>query len=68
MQHVSFFFSLSGCNLSLRCCEALSEVLSSQFSSLTELDLSNNNLRDSGVTLMCAEVESPHWKLETLRS
>ncbi|XP_039907801.1 NACHT, LRR and PYD domains-containing protein 12-like isoform X3 [Simochromis diagramma] len=60
-------FSLSGCNLSLRCCEALSEVLSSQSSSLTELDLSNNNLRDSGVTLMCAEVESPHWKLETMR-
>ncbi|XP_025758664.1 NACHT, LRR and PYD domains-containing protein 3 isoform X4 [Oreochromis niloticus] len=57
---------LSGCNLSLRCCEALSEVLSSQSSSLTELDLSNNNLQDSGVTLMCAEVESPHWKLETL--
>ncbi|XP_035854989.1 protein NLRC3-like [Sander lucioperca] len=35
---------LSGCNLSERSCEALSSVLSSQSSSLRELDLSNNNL------------------------
>ncbi|KAI3363972.1 hypothetical protein L3Q82_001570 [Scortum barcoo] len=33
---------LSGCNLSERSCEALSSVLSSQSSSLRELDLSNN--------------------------
>uniref|UniRef100_A0A672GIC2 NACHT domain-containing protein n=1 Tax=Salarias fasciatus TaxID=181472 RepID=A0A672GIC2_SALFA len=59
---------LENCGLSERSCGALSSVLSSQSSSLTHLDLSNNNLKDSGVKLISAGLESPHCKLEALRS
>ncbi|CAI5657097.1 unnamed protein product [Oreochromis niloticus] len=58
---------LSGCNLSDRSCVALSSVLSSQSSRLTELDLSNNNLQDPGVKLLSAGMKSQYCKLETLR-
>ncbi|XP_028441082.1 NACHT, LRR and PYD domains-containing protein 3 [Perca flavescens] len=58
---------LSGCNLSERSCETLSSVLSSQYSSLIELDLSNNDLPDSGVKLISVGLKSPHCILETLR-
>ncbi|CAI5660389.1 unnamed protein product [Oreochromis niloticus] len=57
---------LTYCNLSKRSCEALSTVLTLQSCSLRELDLSNNDLQDSGVKLLSALVESPHCKLETL--
>ncbi|XP_041814081.1 NACHT, LRR and PYD domains-containing protein 3-like isoform X2 [Chelmon rostratus] len=58
---------LSGCNLSERSCEALASVVSSPFSRLRELDLSDNEVRDSGVKLLSAGLESPQCKLQTLR-
>ncbi|XP_041650328.1 protein NLRC3-like isoform X2 [Cheilinus undulatus] len=57
---------LSGCNLSERSCGALSSVLSSQSSSLRDLDLSNNDLQDSGVELLSTGLQSPHCRLQTL--
>uniref|UniRef100_A0A665VSG3 NACHT, LRR and PYD domains-containing protein 3-like n=1 Tax=Echeneis naucrates TaxID=173247 RepID=A0A665VSG3_ECHNA len=58
---------LSGCNLSERSCEALSSVLSSQSSSLRDLDLSNNKLKDSGLKFLSDGLKSPHCELNELR-
>ncbi|CAL8282844.1 unnamed protein product [Boreogadus saida] len=57
---------LNGCGLSERCCEALASVLSFTSSGLRELDLSTNDLQDSGVKLLSAGLRSPHCTMETL--
>ncbi|KAK7898435.1 hypothetical protein WMY93_019288 [Mugilogobius chulae] len=56
---------LSRCNLSERSCEALSSVLSSQSSSLRVLDLSHNDLKDSGLKMLSVGLKSPHCKLNS---
>uniref|UniRef100_A0A8C6UF57 NACHT domain-containing protein n=1 Tax=Neogobius melanostomus TaxID=47308 RepID=A0A8C6UF57_9GOBI len=56
--------TLSGCGLSQRVCGPLASVLSS--SSLTHLDLSNNDLQDSGVELLCEGLKSAPCRLHTL--
>ncbi|KAK7880597.1 hypothetical protein WMY93_032762 [Mugilogobius chulae] len=56
---------LIGCGLSPHCCGPLASVLSS--SSLTHLDLSHNDLQDSGVELLCDGLKSAPCRLETLR-
>ncbi|XP_029941949.1 NLR family CARD domain-containing protein 3-like [Salarias fasciatus] len=58
---------LSGCNLSQESCGLLSNIISSQSCSLKELDLSNNDLRDSGVQLLSEGLKGPLCELEALR-
>ncbi|CAL8239274.1 unnamed protein product [Gadus morhua 'NCC'] len=66
MSRLRAYRRLNGCHLSERCCEALASVLSSNSCSLRELDVSSNDLQDSGVKLLSAGLGSPHCTLETL--
>ncbi|XP_073683193.1 NACHT, LRR and PYD domains-containing protein 3-like [Garra rufa] len=58
---------LAGCNLSDQYCESLTSCLQSSNSSMRELDLSDNDLRDSGVKLLSDGLKSSHCQLNILR-
>ncbi|XP_073722469.1 NACHT, LRR and PYD domains-containing protein 3-like [Misgurnus anguillicaudatus] len=59
---------LYSCNLTGgECCESLSSCLQSSWCHLRDLDLSNNDLQDSGVKLISDALKSPDCKLHTLR-
>uniref|UniRef100_A0A8C2HIM9 NACHT, LRR and PYD domains-containing protein 12-like n=1 Tax=Cyprinus carpio TaxID=7962 RepID=A0A8C2HIM9_CYPCA len=56
----------SGCNLTVQCCESLSSALRSSNCVLRELDLSNNDLQDSGVKFIADGLKSPNCQLQIL--
>ncbi|XP_078144447.1 protein NLRC3-like isoform X2 [Centroberyx gerrardi] len=57
---------LAGCLLTEEGCASLASALSSNPSHLRELDLSYNHPGASGVKLLSAGLEDPHWRLDSL--
>uniref|UniRef100_A0A3B3DNL6 NACHT LRR and PYD domain-containing protein n=1 Tax=Oryzias melastigma TaxID=30732 RepID=A0A3B3DNL6_ORYME len=60
-------FRLKNCSLSKTSCENLASSLKSSPHTLTELDLSNNDLQDLGFYNLCSFLESSYNRLKTLR-
>ncbi|XP_042561915.1 NACHT, LRR and PYD domains-containing protein 12-like [Clupea harengus] len=58
--------SLADCKLTEESCKAVASALQSSVS-LTELDLTNNDLKDSGIQLLSAGLSSPQCILQKLR-
>ncbi|XP_071058676.1 protein NLRC3-like [Pseudochaenichthys georgianus] len=59
---------LSDCGLSETDCEVVASALKSDPSHLRDLDLSDNDLQDSGVERLSSGLKSPNCRLEALRS
>ncbi|KAI4895067.1 hypothetical protein NFI96_028128 [Prochilodus magdalenae] len=57
---------LAACNLTRKFCDTLYSALQAPNSALKELDLSNNDLEDSGVNMLSDGLKSSHCKLEKL--
>ncbi|XP_036805896.1 ribonuclease inhibitor-like isoform X2 [Oncorhynchus mykiss] len=57
---------MSRCSLIETCCYTLGSVLGSNSSPLRELDVSSNDLQDSGMKMLSAGLGNPHCKLEIL--
>ncbi|XDV52520.1 hypothetical protein PO909_021244 [Leuciscus waleckii] len=55
------------CNVTEKSCAGLASVLSSSLSCLRELDLSSNNLQDSGINQLAAGLGNLQCKLDRLR-
>ena len=66
MSCVTMFCRLAECKLTDKSCGIVATVLQSP-NTLTELDLSNNVLGDSGIQFLSNGLSSPHCKLQTLR-
>uniref|UniRef100_A0A672FY47 NACHT domain-containing protein n=1 Tax=Salarias fasciatus TaxID=181472 RepID=A0A672FY47_SALFA len=72
LSHGRFLSSVSRsrfsfCDLTDSHWEVISSALKSDPSHLTELVLSNGDMKDGSVKFLCAGLESPNCKLETLR-
>ncbi|XP_014896388.1 protein NLRC3-like [Poecilia latipinna] len=58
---------LANCKVTMGWMEPLAIALKFSYSALSDLDLSNNDLKDSGVEVLCGGLSSNSCKLEILR-
>src|SRR4029434_11343141 len=66
LSFLMMFCRLAECTLTDKSCEIVATVLQSP-NSLTELELCNNDLGDSGIQILSNGLSSPHCELQTLR-
>ncbi|KAL0149123.1 hypothetical protein M9458_055555, partial [Cirrhinus mrigala] len=58
---------LAECNFTGQCCEIVVSALQSFSCPIRELDLSNNDLQDTGVKMLSDALKSTNCNLEILR-